>query len=272
MKRRRKSDLPLMIVLIIIGFGLSRLQSGARTQGATDPITGSIKRIIDPPAHAFALGAWKVNDFVNGLGRSAHLVDENRRLRGELSALDAYSRDVSDLQEELSVVRKAAGWLSSPGRTKVPASVIGYFPKEFRITLDVGKNHGIQAGMPVAMYEGYIGRVDAVNQTTCQALLITAPSSDAKLGAVIKRPSNKELVAGLIRSTSGQLQMELANPDASVEIGDVVITGGFSAQIPRGLVIGKVRGVTYDPVFGKKVAAIRPAVNSGSMQEVVVIK
>jgi rod shape-determining protein MreC len=127
--------------------------------------------------------------------------------------------------------------------------------------------------MAVAVFGGLAGRVETVAAHTCQALLIAAPSTEPKMGALIRRASSVNAPSGIIKSAGdGMLSLELTNSESSVEPGDIVITGGFTVQLPRGLIIGRVVGVQYDPAFGKKVATVAPAVNPATLQEVVIIR
>jgi cell shape-determining protein MreC len=66
--------------------------------------------------------------------------------------------------------------------------------------------------------------------------------------------------------------LELADPTATVESGDLVVTSGFSSEIPKGIAIGKVVSVHDDPAFGKRTAIVYPRVALGQIREVVVIK
>ena len=44
------------------------------------------------------------------------------------------------------------------------------------ITIDLGSEHGIAAGMPVVTERGLVGRIHKVGPTTATVLLITDPS------------------------------------------------------------------------------------------------
>jgi rod shape-determining protein MreC len=163
--------------------------------------------------------------------------------------------------------------MSAPGREKVAADVVGFFPHESRLMLDVGTKQGIKRGMPVATYAGLIGRVETVDSATCQVLLLTSPGGDSRISALVQRRPPNAPVAGLIHGeTAGSLRLEMADPTAPVDVGDRVVTTGFSDQIPRGIPIGRVVSVEDDPAFGKRTALVLPYVNVGELREVVVIR
>lgn len=220
--------------------------------------------------------SWSGNlfaDFVGGALHGRRLEEENRRLKAIAAAAENYQPDIDRLQNEVDELRKLGGWEAGAGREKVPADVVGYFPHENRITLNVGANRGIKRGMPVATYEGLVGRIETVDRTSCQVLLITAPSSESRISALVQRNPPNPPPAGLIRGDGpNSLVLELADPTATVDSGDIVITAGFSDAIPRGIVIGKVVSVEDDKAFGKRTAVVFPRVALGQVREVLVIK
>jgi cell shape-determining protein MreC len=118
-----------------------------------------------------------------------------------------------------------------------------------------------------------VARVETVDANVSQALLITAPSTEARISAIVERQPPNPSPAGLIRGEGpNAITLELADPTATVESGDTVVTAGFSAEIPRGIVIGRVVSVQDDPAFGKRTATVFPRVALGQVREVVVLK
>ncbi|MFI5387771.1 MAG: rod shape-determining protein MreC [Fimbriimonadales bacterium] len=262
-----------MLGLIVLGLLLGRMQSGYRNSGRTDPMSQGVRSLVSPAAGVMDSVATRTSDFAVAIFRGRGLEEENQRLRAIASSAQTYGPDVERLQAEIDELRKLGGWETSPGRQKVPADVIGYFPNESRITISVGADRGVKRGMPVATYEGLVGRVETVDRTSSQVLLITSTSGQSRISALIRRPLPNPPASGLIRGDGpNSLVMELADPTASVDSGDVVTTSGFSDQIPRGIVIGKVVSVQDDPAFGKRTVVVFPRVALGQVREVLVIK
>lgn len=273
MKRKSRPDAYVLIGLILLGILLGRLQTSARAQGRTDPVTAAARTAIRPAAIAFSSIGNGVSGFGAALTRGRALQEENDRLRAIAAAAANYQSDIDRLQLELEQVRKLAGWKEQGGRSKVPATIIGFFPQESRLQLDVGSSKGIRKGMPVATYDGVIGRVETVDRGTSQVLLLTSQEEGSRITALVDRPRPNPPVAGLLRGGgSNSLILELTDPTATVQMGDRVITSGFSSVIPRGLVIGKVVSIEDDPAFGKRNAVIFPAVAIGEVREVFVIR
>lgn len=126
--------------------------------------------------------------------------------------------------------------------------------------------------MAVATFEGLVGRVETVDRRTCQVVLITSLSSESRISALVQSPSHRP-AAGLLRGTGGELlSLELSQTDLGADAGDLVVTSGFSDQIPRGLVIGRIRQIKNDAEFGRRTALVEPMVKIGEIHEVLVIK
>jgi rod shape-determining protein MreC len=273
LKPRRNIDVPLLLGLIALGFILGRIQTNARRLGSTDPISGIARVLVSPAGAAINWVANGVSDFSEGVIHGRGLEQENRRLRALVAVADTYQAQVDRLQSEVDQLRKMGEWSRRPGGLKVPADVIGYFPNESRITINVGKDRGLKRGMPVATHEGLVGRIETVDRTTSQVLLITSSAVESRISALVQRKPPNPPPAGLIRGDGpSSLLLELADPTATVESGDIVITSGFSNEVPKGLVIGKVVSVHDDPAFGKRTAVIFPKVALGQVREVLVIK
>ncbi len=272
MKRQRR-EIALLIGLAALGFLLAHFQSAARAAGSTDTVSSMVRQLIAPPARGLSAIADLAGDSTRALANGRRLEEENKRLRQFEAAANRFQSTIDSMQQEIDSLRKLGHWDRSPGREKVAADVIGIFPHESRITLNVGLDHGLKRGMPVATYEGLVGRIETVDRSTSQALLITSTSLGSRIGALIQRAPPNVPPAGLIRGTGpALLTLELADPAATVVNGDTVITGGFSDQIPRGIVIGRVIAVQDDPAFGRRTALVAPRVLLGNIREVFVIK
>jgi rod shape-determining protein MreC len=123
--------------------------------------------------------------------------------------------------------------------------------------------------MPVQAPAGLVGTVQTVERDRCQVLLVT--SRGLTVGALdLDRDPPP---AGLLRGeNSSTLAVTFEDPKAPVEIGDRIVTSGFSELIPRGIYIGRVIAVSPDEEFGMLRVRVDPAVSVGDLGEVQVLK
>lgn len=270
MKRRESPiDVLLLIALLIVGGLLGRLQSAARDSGQLDPITSIALRITDPVAIPAGNLTSSTGQFFNGILGARHLSEENLRLRQLASSAELYNEQLDRLQKEIDRLRVLQGFGPVPGKTRVIASVIGFSPYENRLTLNVGKKQGVAKGMPVEAPEGLVGTVQTVEANRCQVLLIT--STGLTIGALDM--SRDPPQAGLIRGeNSSTLTVTFQDPKAPVEIGDRIVTSGFSNRIPKGLIIGRVISINADEEYGLLRARVDPAISVGELREVHILK
>lgn len=190
-------------------------------------------------------------DNANLRAQNVELQQENQRLH-ELSAQYAAEVDVRPV-----VALHANG---------IEARVIGFPPEnESRtITIDRGSNAGIHKDDGVLANGGVVGRVASVTPFASQVVLITDYTS--RLPAVTRRGR----YWGIARGNLSSVRVEYIPQDASIKIGDVVVTGeGRSFQ--SGVPIGTVTRVERGDATLYQTAVLKPAVDLGSLDRVVVV-
>lgn len=257
-----------LALFIAAGVFAGRAQTSARDAGKLDSVSGAIQKVVAPSSKGLSNAFDTVSDFFAGMFQAPGLKREVARLRAEVQAAALYQERVDLLSAQIDELRALNGLGKSPGRIRIPASVIGYIPRDSKLTLDVGSESGVVAGLAVVMPEGMVGIVTAVGNGSCQVALVT--TARLKLGAMIQRSTPS---VGLIEGSGGTLlSIELNDPKADAKAGDLVVTSGLSEKIPRGIIIGRVVSVEDVLEFGQKKAVVFPTVNLGKAREVVVLR
>jgi rod shape-determining protein MreC len=263
----RPTDWLLLLVLCAIGVGLGNLQNGARSRGAYDFVSGGVQQVVSPPAALVTSVADGVSDFSSGVFGGSGLQRELRDLRAQNIAASMYQDRIDLLQRELEALRRLHSTPAYGGKQKVPARIVGFFPLESRISISVGADKGLKPGVPVVSAGGLVGVVQAVNPRTAHVLLLSSPG--LKIGAVATR---NPPIAGLLKGESATaLILELMDPKAPIELGDAIVTSGYSDNIPFNIPIGRVIQVDDNPEFGTRRAYVFPNVSIGSVREVYVL-
>jgi rod shape-determining protein MreC len=269
---KRKSspiDVVVLILLIVTGVALGRLQTAHRTVGRVDPISSVLQTVVSPISRPMGSLATSGNDFFAGLFSARQLSIENQRLRALAQSAALYTEQIQRLDAEIERLRTLEAMGPIPGKTRIPAQVIGFAFYENRLTLDVGSKQGVEVGCPVEAPDGLVGTVQVVEPNRCQVLLLT--SRGLKIGAIDL--SRNPPPAGLLQGeSSSTLVLTFQDPKAPVEIGDKIVTFGASERIPRGILIGRVISVATDEEFGSLRAIIDPAVSVGQLREVHVLR
>ena len=208
------------------------------------------------------------SNFFGGIFNASELTVQNRSLKQLEIIARQYSETVDRLQREIASLRGVLNLPELAGRTKIPATVVGYFPNENRITLSVGENVGVKPGLAVVTGEGLVGTIQTVGKSESQAILISDPNR--KIGALVitRNPPS----TGLIKGENASVLVLTIDASMPVESGDLVATWGFSGLIPRGIPIGRVSQVYSDPTTGSKRVEVFPSVSMGNVREVLVLK
>lgn len=123
------------------------------------------------------------------------------------------------------------------------------------IIIDRGRHDGIQEGNAVVIGEGYIlGSVITVEEFQSTVRLIEDPKSSI---AVTIMGQDKTL--GLAVGNEGAvLSLQYVPQDATIAIGDTVVTSGLGGNIPEGLLVGIVSAVTTEESAPFVTATIAP--------------
>ena len=151
---------------------------------------------------------------------------------------------------------------------QIIARVIGQNATNFLnvAMIDLGSRHGIRVGMPVVNEQGLVGRISEVTATTSKVLLITDPSST--VNAILQASR----LTGVISGTPGSHPVIGFLPQGTeIGVGEVVLTSGMGGAFPKGIHIGQVVEVRQRDVNVFQEAVVRPTVNFGQLEEVMVV-
>ena len=120
--------------------------------------------------------------------------------------------------------------------------------------------------MPVVNEQGWVGRINSVTDTTSQVLLITDPSST--VNAILQASR----LTGIINGSLGSHPVMGFIPQGTeVGAGEIALTSGLGSNFPKGISIGQVVEVRQRDINVVQEAVVRPAVDFGRLEFVMVI-
>lgn len=158
------------------------------------------------------------------------------------------------------------------GYTVVPAEVIAVNPAQdfsWTVTIDAGRNDGIEQDMSVINGQGLVGRVLKTTATTATVVLLVDPTS-----AVGARIAGSQEI-GIVSGTGDQyaLEYQLLDPRADVRTGDALVTFGSKGGRPfaPGVPIGEVTQVQGTAGQLTRMAVVRPYVDISRLSIVGVV-
>ncbi len=187
------------------------------------------------------------------------LIVENLRLK-------EVERENQRLREMLAFAETRPSFELRGGQ--IIARVIGQNATNFLnvAMIDLGSRHGIRVGMPVVNEQGLVGRIYTVTATTSKVLLITDPSSTVNTILQASR------LTGIVNGVPGSDPvMGFVPQGTEVGVGEVVLTSGMGGSFPKGIPIGQVVDVRQRDVNVFQEAVVRPTVNFGRLEFVMVV-
>jgi rod shape-determining protein MreC len=225
------------------------------------PIQVGIFNVVNPLKDFFT----SYSELVNVRERASELEAQNVELQEKLKVSDEARRRAAELDALLDI--------AGTGSYKiVPARVIAVGPKQdfsWTITIDAGSNDGITPNMTIINGQGLVGRTSSVTPTTANAILIVDKTS--RVGSRVAGRGELGFASG--EDVPEEIQFELFDPVAKIEVNDVLITWGSEDGQPfaAGVPIGRVLSVASKPGLLTKSARVLPFVDFSTLDLVGVV-
>ncbi len=136
------------------------------------------------------------------------------------------------------------------------------------LTLNAGSREGVRPGMGVLSAAGVVGRVKVVSEhfATVSSLL----HSKTFISAKIKRDNTFGSIKWLGDDPTRALLDNIPRQNKLVR-GDTVVTSGYNAVFPEGLMIGVIDSFTKEPDKNFWTVQVRLAVNFSNLHYVYVV-
>ncbi len=267
---RSFSDIGVRVGLLALA---AILLMALQLSGNLRPVQSLITQLT-APAQLSATGVTSsVEGFFTALLRLRTLEQEYAALQTRAEQLEAENNTLREVEKENEQLRALLNFAETRPRlelrgAQIVARVIGEESTNFSetILIDLGQVHGIRTGMPVVTDQGLVGRISEVTENTSKVLLLNDVGSSAS--ALLAESRLNGIVHG---STSGDLIMDFIPQGPTFSVGEAVLSSGLGGQFPRGLAIGVIESIDSQPNAVFQTARVRPAVDFGSLELVMVI-
>ena len=271
MRELRKARLVLAL-LILTSITLIVVDLRGGVGGPLQPLRTVTTAVIGPLERGAAAVISPVQSFVQAVanwGDQQATIDEltvqNEQLRAQVDTADVDRDRVAALDALL-------GLAADTSVDIVPAEVIAVGPAQgfaWTVTLDAGSGDGVSEGMAVLNGGGLVGRVVSVGPDTATVLLIVDATST--VGGRLAGSAQIGIVSGTGRQDL--MTMQLLDPLAPVQSGDVVVTFGSQSgrPYPPGIPVGVVESVSGTPGQLTRVANLTPYADVSMMSIVGIV-
>ncbi|MFT4412792.1 rod shape-determining protein MreC [Fredinandcohnia humi] len=258
----------IIFLVALIGFSLKEREELSWPEQFLKDSVGWVQSLFHQPAQYIAGFFENVNDIKN-------TYEENKLLKEKLDAYGQLEAKVQELEKEnqkLEDVLEKTESLSD--FTKIQATVIGRNPDQWHdiITINKGKQHGVEENMAVITSKGLIGKVKHANALTSTVQLLSSPDRINRISAYIQGEAK---IMGLIEGYDEEkeaLLFKINTPDAEIENKQKVLTSGLGGVFPSDLYIGEVMDVVPDDYGLTKTAYIKPAADFYEIDHVIIVE
>jgi rod shape-determining protein MreC len=256
----------VMAIVLAVGLVLSQL--------------GYLQPVRDVARTLFAPLQIVMSNITIGVGKSAISLRDVQLLRQraeqlqvEVNRLSVENARLVEVEQENLQLRQLLNFTrNNPQYDYRAAAVVGQKIGEdtsnllFSIFVDVGARDGVAPGMPVVTDRGLVGQVTRVGPNVAEVLLLIDPAN-----VVNGRVLNSRVTGIVHGSVDAGLVMERIPQGEAVRQGDIVVTSGLGGNFPDKLVIGQVTEVSQRDSDMFQTAHIRPTVDFGRLETVLVI-
>jgi rod shape-determining protein MreC len=257
----------VIVILILFFVAIQLFSVDLRERNSQNPVSKFVLTITYYPQKFISSLTDKTVDVWRDYLALLNVREENKKLREQLNSLRQEKFGVAEIKAQNKRLKKLLQFKEETSYPAISANVIGASPSILRsqvVIVDKGSIDGVSEGMPVASYDGIVGRILLVGDKSSEVLLITDPVS--AVDAYIHRTRAR----GIVKGVGAGCQMEYIENKSDVSIGDKVISSGKDGFFPKGVIIGTVTSIDTKGSFIS--AAVAPHVDLNSLEEVVIIQ
>ncbi|TET12799.1 rod shape-determining protein MreC, partial [Candidatus Aerophobetes bacterium] len=175
----------------------------------------------------------RLTEFLEDIHTSEKLRKENEALKAEIAKLlfkeKSYYEEIISSNQRL---QEMLGFKKEQPYGLLPAEVIAYTPHNYFkvVTIGEGEKEGVEKEMAVVNAQGLVGKVIEVYPHQAKVLLI--PDETSKVGVRVQRTRDEAILQG--KGERGICGLKYLLCEASVEVGDRVVTSGLGGLFPEG--------------------------------------
>ena len=228
----------------------------------TDPIASGIRETILAPFLELQNQSelWRVRrtEFTAIMARSDSAVAIAGRVQG-LEQENARLRAILGLRSRMPVHHVAGEVLHQTHFTDGNALIVS-----------AGERDGVERWAPVVAVGGLLGYVQSVDRNTSVIRAWTDP--EFSVGVTALNDSVFGLVGpSFVGGPAKVLELRGVSYGAQIPEGTVVFTSGLGGVYPRGIPVGRIRGVIDDRVEWSRTYLLEPAVHPASVSHVLIL-
>jgi len=261
----RTSIIALLIFGAILGYFLSFGPEKTRKFQA------SVYQLLAPFLSSGSGIKKQITSVRSGLKSLDELERENTTLRVDNRQLRATNQALRDVEREVNRLRHALNYRERSFFKLVPAVVVARDSSTWwrTITINRGKDDGIEGDMPVVTDEGLVGKTTTVSANI--SIVILVADENCRVACSVEGTREQGIVSGE-RVTTGvtpRLNLNFLSKQADLRPGQKVYTTGVGGVFPSGLLVGVVKSFHVRALDAQ--ADLTPAVDLSHLEDVFIV-
>jgi rod shape-determining protein MreC len=261
----RSSIIALLIFAAILGYFLS---FGAES---TRKLQAGFYQIVSPFLTTGSSLEKQITAMKTGMQTLEELEKDNSSLKVENRSLKATNQALRDVEHEVNRLRTALNYRERSVFKLVPAEIVTRDSSTWwrTVTINRGKEDGVESDMPVVTDEGLVGKTTTVSANISVVLLVS--DENCRVAASVEGTREQGIISGE-RVTGGltpMLNLNFLSKQANLKPGQKAYTSGVGGVFPSGLLIGVVKDFRVRELDGQ--AKLTPGVDLSHLEDVFVV-
>jgi rod shape-determining protein MreC len=261
----RTSIIALLVFGAILGYFLSFGPEKTRKFQA------SVYQLLAPFLSSGSGIKKQITSVRSGLKSLDELERENATLQVDNRQLRATNQALRDVEREVNRLRHALNYRERSFFKLVPAVVVARDASTWwrTITINRGKEDGIEGDMPVVTDEGLVGKTTTVSANISVVILVS--DENCRVACSVEGTREQGIVSGerVATGISPILVLNFLSKQADLRPGQKVYTTGVGGVFPSGLLVGAVKGFHVRALDAQ--AELTPAVDLSHLEDVFVV-
>jgi rod shape-determining protein MreC len=261
----RSSIIALVVFAAVLAYFLS---FGAES---TRKLQGGFYQIISPFLTTGSSLEKQITAMRTGLQSLEELERNNGALKVENRSLKATNQALRDVEHEVNRLRVALNYRERSVFKLVPAEIVTRDASTWwrTVTINRGKQDGIDNDMAVVTEEGLVGKTTTVGESISVVLLVT--DENCRVAASVEGTREQGIVTGerVAGAVTPFLDLNFLSKQANLQPGQRVYSSGVGGVFPSGLLVGAVKDFKVRELDSQ--AHLLPAVDLSKLEDVFVV-
>ena len=273
MARSRRSRRTLtVIVLLVLSLSLISLDQNGRTHSLTSGIKSVANDVYSPLRQGVMDVISPIGNFFAGAFNYGSVQAQNERLQRTIGQMRAAQLEQGFEKSQLREITALQNLPFLQSLPTVTAETVDSYSSNFTatITLDKGRDDGVDVGYPVVGAGGLVGQVIQSFHHTAVVQLIT--DGQSKVGVTF---GSTQQYTGIVdgQGPTRSMTADLVAPHTPLKKGEPMYTSSLdAAAFPPGIPVATVASFHTSPGASQETIHVDPAADMGQLAYVDVVQ